>query len=159
MASRWTALALIFVSFLQFTLNWFSIIPAFGPLTEAMHVGLPQIWLIVGIFIGGYGLAHIPAGLIAEAWGMKNTMLLGIALEATGSALTAVAPDFTFLLVARFICGVGGSIYIGSAIGLTAGWFRKHELVTANGLITGVAFTFGATIGLLVWGPLIVALG
>ena len=159
MRNRWIALAIIFVSFLQLTLNWFAIVPAFGPLITTMHLGLPQIGLIVGAFIAGYGLAHIPAGLIAEAWGVRTALLLGIALETAGATLTAVAPDLRILLLARFICGVGGSIYIGSAIGLTTAWFRDHELVTATGLITGVAFALGAAIGLFAWGPLVEVVG
>ncbi len=80
-------------------------------------------------------------------------------LETLGVVVTAAAPDFGFLLLGRFIAGVGGSIYIGSAIGLTTAWFRDHELVTATGLITGVAFTVGAAIGLFAWGPLVTAIG
>jgi predicted MFS family arabinose efflux permease len=63
------------------------------------------------------------------------------------------------LLAARFVCGVGGSIYLGSAVGLTAAWFRGRELATANGLVTGVAFTVGAAVGLFGWNSIVAALG
>lgn len=159
MKNRWIALTIIFVSFLQFTMNWFDIVPAFGSIIGQMHLGLSQIGLIIGAFIAGYGLAHIPGGLIAEAYGMRFALLLGILLETVGVVITAAAPDFSFLLLGRFIAGVGGSIYIGSAIGLTTAWFRDHELVTATGMITGVAFTVGAAIGLFAWGPLVTAIG
>lgn len=151
MKNRWIALIIIFVSFLQFTLNWFNIVPTFGSLIVEMHLTLPQIGVVVGMFIAGYGLAHIPGGMISEAFGMRFAMLLGIAIETLGTLATSQAHSYEMLLVARFICGVGGSIYIGSAIGLTAAWFRRHELATANGLITGVAFTVGAAIGLYAW--------
>ena len=159
MNNRWVALAIIFVSFLQFTLNWFCIIPAFGSIVGEMHLSLPQIGVIVGTFIAGYGIAHIPAGWIAERFGIRTAMLLGIALESAGAAVSAWAPSFGTLLVGRFLCGVGGSIYIGSAVGLTTAWFRGRELATANALITGVAFTVGAAIGLFGWGSLVGALG
>ncbi len=74
----WIALTIIFASFLQFTMNWFDIVPAFGPIIGQMHLGLSQIGLIIGAFIAGYGLAHIPGGLIAEAYGMRFALLLGI---------------------------------------------------------------------------------
>ena len=159
MQNRWTALAIIFVSFLQLTLNWFAVVPAFGPIAGQMHLGLPQIGLIVGAFIGGYGLAHIPGGLIAEAYGMRFAMLLGIGLETVGAVITARAPGYPVLLLGRFIAGAGGSIYIGSAIGLTAAWFRDREIVTATGLVTGVAFTVGAAIALFGWGALVTEFG
>jgi predicted MFS family arabinose efflux permease len=159
MKNRWIALTIIFVSFLQFTLNWFSIVPTFGPLIGTMHLALPQLGLIISAFIAGYGLAHIPGGLLAEAYGMRFALLLGIFVEAAGAVISGASPDYSVLLLGRFIAGIGGSIYIGSAIGLTTAWFRERELVTATGMITGVAFTVGAVIGLFGWTPVVAQLG
>lgn len=159
MNNRWVALAIIFASFIQFTLNWFCIIPAFGAIVGEMRLSFAQVGGIVGAFIAGYGIAHIPGGSIAERYGMRTAMLLGIALETAGAGLSAWSPTLGTLLAARFVCGVGGSIYLGSAVGLTAAWFRGRELATANGLVTGVAFTVGAAIGLFGWGSIVGALG
>jgi predicted MFS family arabinose efflux permease len=159
MTNRWIALTIIFVSFLQFTLNWFDVVPIFGSLIRDMHISLPQIGLIVGMFMAGYGIMHIPAGWIAEQFGMRLALLLGIVLEGVGAWITAEAPSYEILLIGRAICGVGGAIYIGSAIGITTVWFREKELVTATGIITGVAFTIGAVIGIYVWGDIVFSLG
>src|SRR5471032_905201 len=132
MKNRCLALAIIFVSFLQFTLNWFNIVPTFGSLVSEMHLTLAQLGVAIGMFIAGYGLAHIPGGMLAEAFGMRFAMLFGIAVETLGTAISAAAHHYDVLLIGRFICGVGGSVYIGSAIGLTTAWFRDHELATAN---------------------------
>lgn len=157
--SRWTALTLIFLSFLQFTLNWFCIIPSFGAIAKDLHLSFTQVGGIVGVFVLGYGVAHVPAGWIAQRFGMRNAMLLGIACETLGAAMSAWAPSYEVLLAGRLVAGVGGAIYFGSALGLTAAWFREHELATANGLVGGVAFTVGAVIGLFAWGPIAEALG
>ena len=159
MNNRWVALAIIFASFIQFTLNWFCIIPAFGAIAGEMRLSFAQVGVIVGVFIAGYGIAHIPAGWIAERSGMRAAMLLGIALETAGAGLSAWSHSYGMLLAARFVCGVGGSIYLGSAVGLTAAWFRGRELATANGLVTGVAFTVGAAVGLFGWNSIVAALG
>ena len=159
MERRWLALTFIFASFIQFTLNWFCIVPAFGGIVADMQVSFAQVGGIVGMFIAGYGIAHIPGGWIAERFGMRAAMLFGIALETVGAALSAWAPSYGALLASRFVCGLGGSIYLGSAVGLTTAWFRDRELATANAIITGVAFTVGASIGLFAWGPIVTALG
>lgn len=159
MTNRWLALTIIFFSFIPFTLNWFNVVPTFGQLAVELHLELPQIGLVVGAFIAGYGLAHIPGGLFAGAFGVRFAMLAGIAVETVGAVLSSQADSLTALLLARFICGVGGSVYIGSAIGLTTAWFREHELVTATGLVTGVAFTVGAALGLHAWAGVVNALG
>lgn len=155
MKSRWTALAVIFFSFIQFTLNWFNVVPTFSGVAGEMRLTPAQIGVVVGLFIAGYGVAHIPGGMIAEAFGLKFAMLLGIAVETGGALLSARAGGYEVLLTGRFLCGIGGSIYLGSAIGLTAAWFRNDELATANGLITGVAFTVGAVLGLHGWSALV----
>ncbi len=157
--NRWVALAIIFASFIQFTLNWFCIIPAFGGIVGDLGLSFTAVGGIVGLFIAGYGLAHVPGGWVAERYGMRTAMLAGIALETLGAGLTAWAPSYGVMLAARFLCGVGGSVYLGSAIGLTTAWFRNRELATANGLITGVAFTVGAALGLFGWGAIVGALG
>lgn len=159
MKSRWTALAVIFFSFIQFTLNWFDVVPAFSGVGAQMHLTPAQIGAVVGLFIAGYGIAHIPGGMIAEAFGLRFAMLLGIAVETGGAVLSSQANGYEALLAGRFLCGIGGSIYLGSAIGLTAAWFRNDELATANGLITGVAFTVGAVLGLHGWSALVEGYG
>jgi MFS family permease len=159
MSNRWVALTIIFLSFIQFTLNWFNVIPTFHPLIQDMHLTFPQIGMVVGAFVAGYGLAHIPGGWLSERYGMRAAILVGILVETLGALVSAEAPSYEMLLAGRFLCGVGGSIYLGGAVGLTTAWFRVRELVLANGLVTGVAFTVGAAIGLFGWTPLVASMG
>ena len=159
MSNRWVALTIIFLSFIQFTLNWFNVIPTFHPLIQDMHLTFPQIGMVVGAFVAGYGLAHIPGGWLSERYGMRAAILVGILVETLGALLSAEAPSYEVLLAGRFLCGIGGSIYLGGAVGLTTAWFRGRELVLANGLVTGVAFTVGAAIGLFGWTPLVASMG
>lgn len=159
MAKRWSALFIIFISFLQFTINWFNIVACFGDIVPAFQISLPEIGTIISMFLLGYGLTHIPGGWLNEQIGIHRAMLVGIAIETLGTLATAMAPNLSTLLVARLVCGIGGAIYIGSAIGITTAWFRRHELVTATGLVTGVAFTLGAAIGIFPWHHLVAAYG
>jgi predicted MFS family arabinose efflux permease len=159
MNNRWVALAIISASFLQCTLNWFSIVPAFGELMTEMSLGYPQLGLLVGMFVAGYGIAHIPAGMISEAFGMRFALLAGIAVLTLGTVFSAKAANYELLLLARFVSGVGASIYVGSALGLTAAWFRGRELGTAYGVLAGLAFTLGAWLGLYVWIDLVAEFG
>lgn len=159
MKNRWFALAIIFIAFLQFPLNWFSVVPAFGGIVKDLDISFTQIGLIVGTFIAGYGVMHIPAGWLAERYGMRAAMIAGVVVETIGTAVTGWAPTFEVLLVGRLLCGVGGAVTMGSAVGLTAAWFRGKELATANGIIQGVGFTIAAAIGLYGWGMVVDALG
>jgi MFS family permease len=105
-ARRWIALAILFISFLQFTLNWFSVIPAFPAMTGELALDLPQIALVVSAFMAGYGITHIPGGLLAGAFGIRAALLLGIALETIGAGLTAAAPNYETLVLARGLSAI-----------------------------------------------------
>ncbi|WP_076998138.1 nitrate/nitrite transporter [Variovorax sp. KK3] len=159
MKNRWSALAIIFIAFLQFPLNWFSVVPAFGGIVADMKLSFTHVGVIAGMFIAGYGIAHIPAGWFAERYGMRAGMIFGVVVETIGAAITGWAPSFELLLVGRLLCGIGGAVTMGSAVGLTAAWFRGKELATANGIIQGVGFTIAAAIGLYGWGIVVEALG
>jgi MFS family permease len=157
--NRWSALAIIFIAFLQFPLNWFSIVPAFGGIVKDMQLSFTYVGVIVGMFIAGYGIAHIPAGWFAERYGMRAGMIFGVAVETIGAAISGWAPSYEMLLFGRLLCGIGGSVTMGCAVGLTAAWFRGKELATANGIIQGVGFTVAAAIGLYGWGMVVQAVG
>ncbi|MDI4234171.1 MFS transporter [Bradyrhizobium sp. Arg237L] len=159
MKNRWLALVFIFVVFLQFPLNWFAVVPAFGGIVGEMKITFAEVGVIVGMFIAGYGLAHVPGGWLAEKYGMRTAMIVGVLVETAGAALTAWAPNYEILLAARFLCGVGGSIFAGTSFGLTAAWFRGKELALANGILQGGAFTIGAAIGLFGLAPVVAAVG
>jgi ACS family D-galactonate transporter-like MFS transporter len=159
MSNRWFALAIIFIAFLQFPLNWFSVVPAFGGIVQDLNISFTQVGVIAGAFIAGYGIMHIPAGWFAERYGMRAGMIFGVIVETIGTAVTGWAPSYEVLLVGRFLCGIGGAVTMGCAVGLTAAWFRGKELATANGIIQGVGFTIAAAIGLYGWGMVVEALG
>lgn len=159
MKNRWSALAIIFIAFFQFPFNWFSVVPAFGGIVGDLKITFTQVGVIAGMFIAGYGIAHIPAGWFAERYGMRAGMIFGVIVETIGTAVTALAPSYEIILVGRVLCGVGAAVTMGSAVGLVAAWFRGKELATANGIIQGVGFTIAAAAGLYGWSLVIEPLG
>ena len=46
-------------------------------------------------------------GKLGDVWGRRATLLLGIAVYTVGNALTALAPSLFFMLIARFVVGIG----------------------------------------------------
>ena len=64
---------------------------------------------IVTTYLFGLGVGMIPWGLIADRFGRKKVVYAGLALYVVGAAASALAPSLTWLLVARFIWGLGAS--------------------------------------------------
>ena len=55
------------------------------------------------------GLGQLVFGPVSDRFGRRLTLLVGLGLYLLGSVLASVAPNLEFLLLARFIQGLGAS--------------------------------------------------
>lgn len=156
---RWWMLLILSLSIVELTLNWFNIAAAFPEVGQQFRLQIPQVAVLISLFIAGYALFHIPAGLLAYRIGLKNTLLIGLLLESLGSIATAFAPSYGWLELLRFLTGAGGSFIIGSGLALVTSWFRGRELALAMGIAGGCAFTLGQALGISAWIGVIQATG
>ena len=65
-------------------------------------------WLMTG-FLLIYGIAIPFCGRLADRYGARPLFLLGVGVFSVGALLSALAPNFEFLLVARMIQAIGGA--------------------------------------------------
>jgi MFS transporter, putative metabolite:H+ symporter len=88
-----------------------SIIATFG--ISAAQAGLVGSLFFAGMLFGAWGF-----GALADRVGRRRVFLLTIALNALFALLSALAPSFGLLLVARFLTGlaVGGTLPVDYAI-------------------------------------------
>lgn len=109
---------------------------------------------LTGWAISAFALARlvtdVPAGFLADRFGQKRNMLLGLFLIVGSSLVAGTASSFGWLLVGRAIEGVGSAMYITSATTwvaqLSAGEHRGKLMSLYSGLIiTGTSF--GPTVG------------
>ncbi|MGW5715090.1 MFS transporter [Amycolatopsis sp. NPDC003865] len=99
-------------------------------------------------------------GKLAERFGARKTFLCGLVLVALGGLLGTLAPDFTILLVARAVLGIGTAAGYPTAMMLVRRWAAENPGGRAEGAIGALAIAgqTSATIGLPL-GGLLVALG
>jgi ACS family D-galactonate transporter-like MFS transporter len=150
-AARWAMLPVIGLGFVSLTLNWFSVAAAFPLIRRELHVTVPALALLISLFLAGYGLAHIPGGVLATRIGMKRTLVLGILLQGIAGVLSGFATNYTALALCRVLSGIGGSIFIAVAAGAVTVWFEGRELALALGISGGASFSIGAATGLYAW--------
>lgn len=97
-------------------------------------------WLMTG-FLLIYGIAIPFYGRLADLYGARPLFLLGVAVFSVGSLLSAVAPNYSFLLAARIVQAAGGAAVPG--LGMTIA-IRAYG-PEARGTVLGVlAATIGA---------------
>ncbi len=69
----------------------------------------------IGLAVGMFGIARLfsslPAGVLAQRYGTRFTLILGTAVNLVGAAMVAVSFNFPWLIAWRFIGGLGASVY------------------------------------------------
>ncbi len=88
-------------------------------------------------------------GNLADRWGRRRILLVGVALFAAASLVASLAPSGDLLIAARLVQGVGGAIILPTSLSLINATFQGRD--------RGIAFAiWGSTIGgMAAVGPLL----
>jgi DHA1 family multidrug resistance protein-like MFS transporter len=109
---------------------------------------------VTGWAISAFALARtfmdIPSGFMADRFGRKRNMIIGLILIIVSSIAAGVAENYIWLLIARVVEGIGSALYVTAATTwvaqISSGAYRGRFMSIYSGLIfTGTAF--GPTIG------------
>jgi MFS family permease len=123
-------------------LGLFFILPVFAVHAPTLRGG--DDLALVGIAIGGYGLAQgilqIPFGMASDRWGRKPMIYAGLAVFAAGSFFGIAAGDIWTAIAARILQGAGAinSVAMALAADLTR---EQHR--------TKIMAMIGASIGMM----------
>jgi EmrB/QacA subfamily drug resistance transporter len=79
------------------------------------------------------------AGRVADLWGRKKILLIGVALFTVASALAAFSPDLGVLIGARALQAIGGAMIVPTSLGLLYPNFPKSQHTLVVGIWAGVA--------------------
>ena len=92
-------------------------------------------------------------GKLGDVLGRKVTLLLGIAVFTLGNVLTAIAPSLIFMLVSRFIVGVGTAAVAPVVMTYIVTEFPQNAVAKGFSLymlISSASVIFGPTLGGLI---------
>lgn len=92
-------------------------------------------------------------GKLGDIIGRRTTLLIGIAIFTLGNVLTAIAPSLIFMLVARFIVGIGTAAIAPVVIAYIVTEFPSDKIAKGFSVyifISSISVIFGPTIGGLI---------
>lgn len=130
-------------------------------MVSALVVALPAIaddfsadavslgWL-TNVFFLSAAVFLVPLGRIADMHGVKKVFLTGLGVYVLSSLLSLLAPSLAFLIMARFVTGIGGGMIFGTSIALLSLAFPESERGRAIGInVTGMfaGFLLGFFLG------------
>lgn len=120
-----------------------TIIGQFG-LTQVQFATIASISFLAGFIFG------IPSGTLADRYGVKLVIVVGLAISLLGAILRINAATYGALALCNFLIGVGVATIDANAAKYLSMWFKPEEMGTAMGMFvsstgvgTGLAFATG----------------
>ena len=132
--------------------------PLFDEITEELGLTHTEIGVIWGATALGTLLTALAGGLLADRYGAKKIMAIGLFLSIPLCVTRAVLPSFWGLTASMFLLGMAlGLIFpnMSKAVGM---WFGQKELGMALGIVF-LGGSLGGVIALMIGVPLSNALG
>ena len=80
-------------------------LPATSLIASSLQVSSNQAQLVVSLYLGGFALGQIPAGISADHFGRRNTIIMGLVGFILAGVLCATAENFTTLMIGRVLQG------------------------------------------------------
>ena len=110
-----------------------SIVEAFPEASAAQLSWVTNVFPIVG------AATLVPAGVLADRYGRKRMLLVGVAIFLAGSCLSAVAGSPAVLILGRGVQSLGASAYTPAATAMLISSFPPHRMPLAIGVwaVTG----------------------
>src|SRR4051794_23119848 len=101
----WLVAAVVFVD----TMFFAAVAPLLPHYVDELDLSKTGAGVLTAAYPAGTFAGALPSGWLATRWGVKPTVLLGVAMLALASLSFAFAGSVVALDTARFIQGVGGA--------------------------------------------------
>ena len=159
MARKWWTLIAVSVATFMLLLDITVVNVALPSIRKGLGASFTDLQWVVDAYALTLAALVLTAGSLADRLGRRRLFVAGLAIFSAASALCAVAPDPTFLNLARALQGVGGAVMFAVSLALVAQEFPAgRERGTAMG-IYGATIGVAVAVGPLVGGALTDALG
>ncbi|MFC1906009.1 MFS transporter [Chloroflexota bacterium] len=154
---RWVILTALWSTYMSSCIARLAI-PALSTYIKAdLEISHIQIGLLMSASQIASILIKIPAGLIIDAAGVRNLILIGKISAGVFLALVFITSSFNGLMWFMMLSGIGGGLIGSVSYKAILYWFPQKERGTAVG-ISSTAFNIGGAIGAAVLPPIALAL-
>jgi EmrB/QacA subfamily drug resistance transporter len=148
--NKWWTLAIVSVATFMLLLDITVVNVALPAIRADLDASFTDLQWVIDAYTLTLAALVLTAGSLADRLGRRRVFAIGLVVFSLASLLAGLAPDPTFLNVARAVQGIGGAVLFAVSLALVAQEFPAgRERATAMAM-------YGATIGVAVAvGPLV----
>jgi MFS family permease len=166
-SSRWILLTLLVVSILVNYIDRGALSVSVPLMEDEFSLSAQQKGWLLSAFFWTYALMQLPAGWLVDRYDVKWVYAAGYLIWTIATAMTGWVTDFTALILARLLLGIGESAAYPAISRLIVQNYPEHQRGIANALVDAGS-KIGPTVstlggGLFIaaygWRPLFVVLG
>lgn len=154
---RWWTLAAVECGNFVVYMDGFIVTLALPALARQFGVGLPVLKWVIVAYLLTVTVTLLPAGRLADIWGRRRIVVLGMGVLVVTSVLCALAPTVEILIGFRVLQGVGGGLVLANVMAEITAVFPKQErrkAMAVNASILALAQVTGLVLGGLLIGQL-----
>jgi EmrB/QacA subfamily drug resistance transporter len=150
MNRKWWTLGVVSVATFMLLLDITVVNTALPAIQRDLGGSFTDLQWVVDAYALSLAALVLTAGSLADRLGRRRVFATGLAIFSAASLMCGLAPDPTFLNIARAVQGIGGAIMFAVSLALVAQEFPAGR---ERGMAMGI---YGATIGIAVAiGPLV----
>ncbi|MFQ5899141.1 MAG: MFS transporter [Candidatus Methylomirabilia bacterium] len=158
MTSPWGILALLLTAQTVANIGPMGL-PAIAPLIrDDLHLSLSQAGSFLSAYYVGPLLISLPAGWLADRWGIRGILVAGHLFIAFGLLAGSLAGSFTALAALTVLAGLGYGLLNPTSTKAVIAWFPPRQRATAVG-IKQTSLPFGGVLGAVLLPVLGLSLG
>jgi MFS family permease len=125
---------------------------------DELHLSASQLGFLLSAFYYGYVVCMPAMGWLAERYGAKRVLAVGVAIWSVATLTTGFASGFIALLALRVLLGVGESVAFPCASKVLAHAVDVTRLGVANGIMS-FGYLLGPAVGTFLGGYLMTVFG
>lgn len=135
----WLILLMIGVLVFIMNIDYTAVNLALLPISEEISGDLNTLqWLLSG-YVLIWAAFVIPGGRLADLYGKKNILIIGLVVFMLGSALTGMGTNAVALILGRLLQGLGAALFSAPAYGLIFSSVPPAKQGMAMGIIGGAS--------------------
>ncbi|ABB57384.1 MFS transporter [Synechococcus elongatus] len=154
----WWALAAVECGNFVVYMDGFIVTLALPAMARHFDVGLPILKWVVVAYLLAVTVTLLPAGRLADIWGRKRIVVIGMSVIFISAWLCMLAPTVKILIACRVIQGIGGGLVLANVMAEITAVFPKQDQRKAMAVNASVLALSQVT-GLVLGGLFIVQFG